>query len=135
VGIGVIIVRDGKILIGKRLSSHGNGTWEIPGGHLEFGESFEDAAVREATEETGLKDLKVKGVISIHNDIAYDKHYVSVGVLLESKTGEPTNPEPEHSSDWHWCDPSDLPSPFFPHSQNVLNNWLKKTIYSQGSLG
>jgi 8-oxo-dGTP diphosphatase len=41
VGIGVIVYRKGKILIGKRLSHHGAGTWEIPGGHLEFGESFE----------------------------------------------------------------------------------------------
>lgn len=132
VGIGVIILRDGKILVGKRLSSHGEGTWEIPGGHLEFGESFEETAIREAIEETGLTDLRAIDVVSVHNDIAYDKHYVSIGVLLESKSGEPTNPEVEHSSDWHWRDPTDLPTPFFPHSQNVINNWLQKTIYSQG---
>jgi 8-oxo-dGTP diphosphatase len=75
-------------------------------------------------------DLKPKGVVSISNDIAYNKHYVSIGVLLESKTGKPTNPEPEHSSGWHWCDPNKLPEPFFPHSRNVINNWLNKTIYS-----
>lgn len=132
VGIGVIILRDGKILVGKRLSSHGEGTWEIPGGHLEFGESFEETAIREAMEETGLTDLQAIDIVSVHNDIAYEKHYVSIGVLVESHLGEPTSPETEHSSDWHWRDPSDLPEPFFPHSQNVINNWLNNTIYSQG---
>ena len=133
IGIGVVIHRNGKILIGKRLSSHGGGTWQIPGGHLEFGESFEQTAIREAIEETGLTDLTAVKVISIHNDIAYDKHYVSIGVLLESATGEPTNPEPDHSAEWHWRDPTDLPEPFFPHSANVINNWLNETIYSQQS--
>lgn len=131
VGVGVLITRNGKILVGKRLSAHGSGHWQIPGGHLEHGESFEAAAIREAREETGLTDLKAKGVVSVHNDIAFDTHYVSIGVLLECPSGEPTNPEPEQSSDWHWRDPEDLPEPFFPHSLNVVTNWLNKTVYSQ----
>ena len=39
VGVGVIVQRDGRILLGKRLGAHGEGTWALPGGHLEFGES------------------------------------------------------------------------------------------------
>src|SRR4051812_40215675 len=93
VGIGVIITRNGKILVGERTGNHGAGTFMIPGGHLEFGESFEETALREAEEETGLTDMKVKGVVSIGNDIAYGKHYVSIGVLVESPSGEPTDPE------------------------------------------
>ncbi len=50
VGIGVIIIRnDGKILIGKRKGSHAP-YWSIPGGHLDLGESFEQAAIREIYE-------------------------------------------------------------------------------------
>jgi len=130
VGIGVIIERDGKILVGKRLSSHGADTWEIPGGHLEFGETFEEAAVREGREETGVQDIVPETIISLSNDIAYNKHYISIGVLTHSKTGEPTDPEPNHSTGWHWCDPNKLPDPFFPHSRNVVQNWLDKTVYS-----
>lgn len=133
VGIGVLIVRDGKILVGRRLADHGSGTWQIQGGHLEFGETFEEAAIREAHEETGLTDLKPKGVISIGNDIKYGKHYVSIGILLESSNGEPTNPEPDKSDGWHWCDPHKLPQPFFPHSQNVIENWLAGRIYRESS--
>lgn len=130
VGIGVVVVRGNKILIGQRLSGHGAGTFEIPGGHLEFGETFEEAALREVREETGLMDLAVRGIVSLGNDILFNKHYVSVGVCVECASGEPSDPEPEHSKNWQWYDLDDLPEPFFPHSQRVVQNWLAGTMYS-----
>ncbi|MBU2220688.1 NUDIX domain-containing protein, partial [Patescibacteria group bacterium] len=87
VGIGVLIIRDGKILLGKRIASHGADTYQIPGGHLEFGETFEETAKREAYEEVGLTDLKVIGLVSVVNDRVYDKHFVSIGMLTESAEG------------------------------------------------
>ncbi len=39
VGLGVLIFKDGKVLLGKRKGAHGEGTWCPPGGHLEFGET------------------------------------------------------------------------------------------------
>lgn len=54
VGVAVIIRKDNKILLGKRIGSHGAGTWAFPGGHLEFGETPEQCAQREVFEETGL---------------------------------------------------------------------------------
>ena len=54
IGIGVIIIKDNKVLFGKRKNSHGDGTWSLPGGHLEFGESWEDCALREVEEEVGI---------------------------------------------------------------------------------
>lgn len=130
IGIGVIVVREGKILLGERLSSHGAGTYQIPGGHLEFGETFEQAAAREVAEETGLKDIAVKNIISIGNDIAYDKHYVSIGVLAESRSGEPYDSEPNHSHNWQWYDCKDLPNPLFPHSKRVIDNWMTGVMYT-----
>ncbi len=132
IGIGVVVIRDGKILIGERISSHGSGTFMIPGGHLEFGESFEETAMREVEEETGLKNLKIKGVISIGNDIAYDKHYVSIGILAESlkEDGEPYPAEPEKSKNWKWYDPKELPENLFLPSKKVIENWLSGKVYS-----
>lgn len=95
VGIGVIVIRNGKILLGERLHSHGSGELQIVGGHLEFEESFEETAKREVTEETGLENIEIKGVVSIGNDIAYNKHYVSIGILAESNVGEPYDAEPK----------------------------------------
>lgn len=54
VGVGVLIVKGSSVLLGKRKGSAGAGTWATPGGHLEFGESWAQCAVREVHEETGL---------------------------------------------------------------------------------
>ncbi len=55
VGIGVMILKDGKVLLGKRKGSHGAGQYAFPGGHLEYMESFEDCARRETREECGIE--------------------------------------------------------------------------------
>ena len=68
VGVGVIIVKEGKILLGKRKNAHGEGTWCPPGGHLELGESYEECAKRETFEETGLQ-IKNLQFITATNDI------------------------------------------------------------------
>ena len=52
VGIAVFIFKDGKFLMGRRKGAHGEDTWSVPGGHLEFGEMIEDGARREVEEET-----------------------------------------------------------------------------------
>ncbi len=130
VGIGVIVKRGDKILLGERLHGHGSNTFMIPGGHLEFGESFEETARREVEEETGLKDIVIQGIISIGNDVYYDKHYVSIGILAESLEGEPYNAEPDKAKNWYWGDPHDLPEPFFEMSRKVVNNWLAGKIYT-----
>jgi len=54
VGVAVIVMKNGKLLLGKRLNSQGSGTWAFPGGHLELKESIENCAKREVFEETGL---------------------------------------------------------------------------------
>ncbi len=115
----------------KRLASHGAGTFMIPGGHLEFGEDIKKAALREVTEECGLSDLEIKDVVSVSNDIAYDKHYVSIVVLAKWKSGELANTEPHKSRGWHWHDPKNLPEPMFVHSERAIKNWLAGTVYSQ----
>jgi 8-oxo-dGTP diphosphatase len=63
VGVAVIVVKDTRILLGKRVNSHGSGTWQFPGGHLEFGEPIEDCAKRELFEETIFSERN-KSIIS-----------------------------------------------------------------------
>lgn len=55
VGVGVLVFdAHNRILLGKRKNVHGEHSWAPPGGHLEFGENFEECAIREVREETGL---------------------------------------------------------------------------------
>src|SRR5665213_417667 len=89
VGVGVLLVENDKLLLGKRKNSHGNGTWAPPGGHLEFGESFEECAIREVLEETGL-NIKNPEFLAITNDFFQkeNRHYVSVFMRVEYPKGQ-----------------------------------------------
>ncbi|KAJ3768710.1 NUDIX hydrolase domain-like protein [Lentinula raphanica] len=106
VGVGVFVLNiDGRFLLGKRKGSHGHGTWALPGGHLEAGESFEDCAAREVLEET---DLKIKDVqyLTVTNDVmvAEGKHYVTIWVAgkMVDPEATPENLEPEKCEVWEW---------------------------------
>ena len=131
VGVGVIIVKDGKILVGKRTGSHAQ-FYSIPGGHVDVGEKFEDAAVREVLEETGL-EIKNPRVISLTNNLKTfkneGKHYISLILLAEEHLGEPKIMEPNKCEEWLWCDPMDLPLPHFDASEMGVACYLEKTFY------
>jgi 8-oxo-dGTP diphosphatase len=121
VGVGVIVIRNNKMLLGQRVNAHGNHTYNFPGGHLEFGESIETCAKREVLEETGLKVDKII-VGPFTNDIFKEenKHYVTIFALCESKTGEPKVMELEKCTGWDWYDWNHLPQPLFLPIQNLL---------------
>ena len=115
VGVGVFVMRQGRVLLGLRRGAHGAGTWALPGGHLEFGEAIEHCAQREVREETGLEVTVVtRGPYT--NDLFEDvgKHYVTVFVIAQSLQGEPQLLEPTKCAEWRWCRWSELPRPVFP---------------------
>lgn len=130
VGVGVIVVKDGKVLLCERLSSHGAGTFSIPGGHMEFGESFEDTARRELQEETGLTDVTVTDLVAVKSDRVYGKHFVTIGMVAELRSGEPVVMEPEKARNWVWYSPEELPENLFLPSKAVLENWMAGKIYT-----
>jgi ADP-ribose pyrophosphatase YjhB (NUDIX family) len=69
------------------------GTWALPGGHLEFGETFENCAEREILEETGLAIRNIQFLTATNNVMpAENKHYVTVFVG-GSIYGEVTEPK------------------------------------------
>ena len=114
VGVGVFVFKDGRFAMIRRKGSHGEGTWSIPGGHLEYGESFEQTAVREVQEETGLTITNVRfGAVT--NDVfeAEGKHYVTIWVVSDWESGELTIAEPDKSDDAAWKTFETLPGPLF----------------------
>lgn len=113
IGIGVIVVRDGRVLLGKRRGAHGAGDWALPGGHLEFGESVADCAARELLEETGLTIIhSAPGPYTSHVFENIQRHYITLFVIAEC-SGEPQICEPDKCEGWHWHDWSTLPQPLF----------------------
>jgi 8-oxo-dGTP diphosphatase len=135
-GVGIMIMKDKKILLGRRHSDpdkasselHGEGTWTMPGGKIHFGEKIQDAAKRELTEETGLvpKDMKV---VSVGNEIKDDAHFVTIGFLCDRFENEPKVMEPDEITEWRWFALDSLPSPIFPPSMKLLQNYINGEVY------
>ncbi|KAF9435421.1 Nudix hydrolase 15, mitochondrial [Entomortierella beljakovae] len=112
VGVGVWIMHDKKVLIGKRIGSHESGTWQLAGGHLEFGESFEECATRESLEETDLNlDPKSLRFVTANNNLMpdFDKHYVTV-FMAANVVGNslPKVMEPLKCEKWEWISKEQL---------------------------
>lgn len=129
VGVAAIIVRDGRILLGERIGSHGAHTWATPGGHLEFGESIEACAARETLEETGLVVSSFKK-LGFTNDVFEqdNKHYITLFVVGTSDEGEPQVMEPNKCKQWQWCALDDLPAPLFLSLSNLLKEPLSLLV-------
>lgn len=129
VGIAVFIIKDGTFLMEYRKSSHGNGMWSVPGGWLEYGESFEDAAKREVLEETGLS-IKDVTFCAVTNNVFQDedKHSITVWMTSHWMSGESTIMEPEKCGALEWRDFDSLPEPLFLPWQELLNSSFLKDI-------
>lgn len=131
VGVGVVVHRDGKILLGRRRASHGAGCWSLPGGHLEFGETPQACAYREVLEETGLRLSFVQDGPWVNSVFEHEqKHYITIFMLADAPDGEPQRREPDKCDGWQWFAPGDLPTPLFlPLTQLIEQrgtDWLQR---------
>ena len=135
-GFGVILENDGQILLGKRhvdpekadSAFRSAGEWTLPGGKLEWGESFEDGAIREVKEETGI-DITSPQVVSVHNCKNQFAHFMTVGLVTHNWKGDAQVMEPDEITEWEWFDINKLPSPIYFPSAEVIENYLDKKFY------
>lgn len=120
IGVGVCLLKDGKVLLGKRLNAHGQGTWAFPGGHLEFGETVAECAAREVAEETGMKITNIRrGPYTEDFWLANNRHYITIIMIADWHAGEPELREPHKCEEWAWFDFDQLPGPLFPTFENL----------------
>jgi len=121
-GVGVWLFNPtGQVLMGLRLSKHGFNTWSAPGGKPELNESFEDTAVREVFEETGIKlnkhNLKY---IAMTDDIFPDSHFQTTHYRVDNVSAVPRVVEPNKCAEWRWFDLNKLPNNLFLSAQNLF---------------
>lgn len=120
-GIGVLVFKDGKVLLGKRKGAHAADVYGGPGGHLEHLESFTQCAKREAKEEAGIEIDNIR-FLSLTNFTKYaPKHYVDIGLAADWKSGDPQVLEPDKCESWDWYGLDNLPTPLF----DVVNNYVE----------
>lgn len=129
VGVGTFVFRDGKILMQQRKGAHGEGSWSVPGGHLEFGETPEETSVREVSEETGVEIENVR-FAAVTNDVFPDegKHYVTWWTMSDWASGEPYITEPDKCTAQMWTDLDNLPEPLFKPWEGLLDSEFIETI-------
>jgi len=136
IGVGVLIWRDKKLLLGKRLL---NGQqkdqafcWQFPGGHLETNESTIACAQREVREETGLEIMAMRHIGMTDKPFSVaGRQYITLMVSSEYKSGEAKVLEPDKCASWQWFDYRQLPTPLFePINLFLAQNSLIQSLGS-----
>ena len=137
VGVGVLIIRDGKVLLGLRNPDlikagselQGQGAWTMPGGKVDPGERLDEAARRELAEETGLTARKME-FFCVQDDIKDSAHYVTVGFMASIAKGDsPSALEPETILEWRWFDFDNLPPNLYNPSKKFIEKYQSGVSY------
>jgi 8-oxo-dGTP diphosphatase len=129
VGVGAVVVRDGRALIIRRGHEPRKGEWSLPGGHVELGESLTDAVRREIKEETGLQvepGAIIESFDRIHRDedgrIRY--HFVIIDYVCHVSTGDAV--AGSDASDVAWITAEQIEQyGINPHAATVIRRGLK----------
>ncbi|WP_377275097.1 NUDIX domain-containing protein [Rhizobium sp. R86522] len=120
-GVGLAILRDGKLLLCKRMKAPEAGHWNIVGGKVDHMEPAELAARREAEEETRLSIGPIRYLGITEQLIEADRqHWISLLYVTDDTSGDPQLTEPDKLSEIGWFDLDDLPQPLSVFTQTVL---------------
>lgn len=111
-GCGLALLREGKLLLYRRLRAPEAGTWNIVGGKIDHMERAIDSARREAEEESGLS-IGALDLLCLSEQIIADErqHWVSLIYVSEDFAGEARVVEPDKLPEFGWFSLDDLPSP------------------------
>lgn len=126
VGVAVLLRVGRQVLLGKRKKAHGAGTWSVPGGHVDPGETLRRAAARELEEETGaVVDEADLVPVAFTDNLFPEVHRHYVTCFYEVPFDRLKDPrievrEPEKCEEWRWFLVDKLPSPLFSPMENLL---------------
>ncbi|WFR96933.1 NUDIX domain-containing protein [Rhizobium tumorigenes] len=122
-GTGLAILRDGKLLLYKRMKAPEAGFWNIVGGKVDLMEPAASAAKREANEESGLQIGKIDLLCTTEQIIEADRqHWVSRIYVCTDFAGEPSLMEPDKLSEFGWFSRNALPSPLSAFARAAIDH-------------
>jgi 8-oxo-dGTP diphosphatase len=127
------VVRDNKLLLGKRLVPFGYGKWGMPGGHLEFMEPAVMGALRDLEEETGIVAIpEAAELVAVTETITPEenKHYLHLAFKVDIGSSEPVNTEPEACEGWQWFDLDNLPEGILEPHAEILRTIQSGRVYN-----
>ncbi|MCI5732628.1 MAG: NUDIX domain-containing protein [Tenericutes bacterium] len=137
VGLGVMVLDIyGRVLLILRNSDaslaksdmHLEGTWTLPAGKINYGESLITAAKRKVKEEVNLQIDGIK-VISVADDINTYAHFLTVGVIADSYSGEINLGNTKEHVDYKFFDLDNMPSNLCEPSKKIIKNYRNNRIY------
>ena len=139
VGVGAIIFNaEGKVFLAKRGKEARNesGRWEFPGGGVKFGETLEQAAVREIHEEYGFT-IEVEELLDVVNHVLPDEkqHWVAPTFLCRYVSGTPAILEPHKCTEIGWFGVDDIPEGELSSASKQSLKSLRKTLSTKGHEG
>ena len=124
-------MRKGQVFLARRRGDLGGGSWGSAGGHLEFGETLEECARREAREEFGLEVGELR-YLCASNIVAYGRHYVDFEFLGDIGEQEPKLLEPESFDGSGWFPLRSVPEPLFLAMRYAIDSLLTGRQYYAG---
>ncbi len=122
---GIFLDSLGRVLLHLRKNVFGAGTWALPGGHLEFGESFEQALAREGWEEHRLKVIAARMIGAFEVILEPGSHHVQIGFIVEAYEGEPIIVEKDKCGEFRFFALDELPDSIFVSSKPIIEYYLK----------
>lgn len=130
--VHLLLLRNGKILLQRRFNTgFEDGKFSVIAGHINGGETFREAMVREAREEAGIElsveDLEV--VHLLHRKVPVEK--IDTFITTKKWIGEPRITEPNKADDLRWFDLQTLPENMVDYVRVVLQRIQQKQFYSE----
>ncbi len=121
--VGVMIWKDGKVLLGKRSGKHATGEYSFPGGRIDYMESFKSAIRRETEEEAGIKIKNIE-FLSVANIDRYSyRHDILISFKADWEEGNERTDPKERIGDWSWYFLEELPSPLFYPTKITIDSY------------
>lgn len=133
VGIGVMIIKNNRILLGHRITKgedtggiYEPDTWCLPGGKQEYDETIFECAIREVKEETNLTIWNLD-VFNAVDDIQSYKHFVTIQIIARNYSGDIKIMEPNKQDEWKWFSLDKLPEKIYSPSKKFIEAYIIKT--------